>query len=73
MVEQHQTSDTKSKVLHIAQSHSNLGWIHFLKGEYQQALGFHQQSLNSRKQFLGDDFLLLADNYSSIGAVQHAL
>ncbi|CAF1597254.1 unnamed protein product [Rotaria magnacalcarata] len=73
MVEQHQTSDTKSKVLHIAQSHSNLGWIHFLKGEYQQALGFHQQSLNSRKQLLGDDFLLLADNYSSIGAVQHAL
>ncbi|CAF1269401.1 unnamed protein product [Rotaria sordida] len=73
MLEKYPSTDQKSKTLHIAQSHSNIGWIHFLKGEYQDALNCYKTSLADRKKILGDDHLLLADNYSSIGGVQHAL
>lgn len=72
-IEKFQSTDEQSKTLHIAQSFSNIGWIHFLKGEYRQALDYHMKSLNQRKKFSGDDTLLLAENYSSIGGVHHAL
>ncbi|CAF1169216.1 unnamed protein product [Didymodactylos carnosus] len=73
MQERCQSGDEKTKTLHIAQSRSNIGWIHFLKGEYPQALDCHKKALADRKKFLGEDALLLADNYSSIGGVHHAL
>ncbi|KAJ3423841.1 tetratricopeptide repeat protein [Anaeramoeba flamelloides] len=55
--------------LEVAKSYNNIGLVHYSKGNYEQALEFHQKSLKIKIQTLGKEHPDVATNYNNIGLV----
>ena len=65
------TEDRRAK-LQIATTKTNIGWIHYLQGDYGRSREYQHEALTARQSLLSEDHALIADNYSALGALHHA-
>ncbi|CAM4830231.1 unnamed protein product [Rotaria magnacalcarata] len=58
--------------LHIATTKSNIGWVNYLQGNYEESLQNQNEVLGIRRKLLTPDHPLIADNLHALGALHHA-
>lgn len=55
--------------LKTADSYNNIGLIYHFKGDFGQALDYHQKSLANREKILGPEHPDIAASFNNIGLI----
>jgi tetratricopeptide (TPR) repeat protein len=58
--------------LQIATTKSNIGWVQYLRGNYEESHKYHLEALDIRAKLLPKKHALIADNLNALGALRHA-
>ncbi|CAF0878992.1 unnamed protein product [Adineta steineri] len=71
--EKQSTSGSKDIAnLQIAVTNSNIGWVDYLQGNYNESEEHQKEALKIRERLLVKEHPLIADNLNALGALHHA-